>query len=390
MTDPAAVFIHHIATAVPPTAYDQDFVGRIMRSGFEEGSRDQKLMARIYAHSGIDTRHSVIRDYDGGLQGGPFFDGASGKMKNPTTRPRNDLYASEARGLFSGLARQAVEDCPGVGTQDITHVITVSCTGFYAPGPEFHIVQDLGLDPSTQRFHVGFMGCYAAFPAMRMARAFCQADQAAVVLVVCLELCTLHLQPPVTLDDMMAGSVFADGASAAVVSARPPDPGAAALEFGPFASSIAPDSEADMAWRVGDNGFDMVLSRYVPRILKMNIAGVVEGLLGRSGRTMADVDRWAIHPGGRAILDGVEKALSLGDEALSASRSVLRRFGNMSSATILFVLKEMVMGGAAEGEALSEEAAEGGDVALARSGETIYAMAFGPGLTVESGLFRRV
>jgi predicted naringenin-chalcone synthase len=216
------------------------------------------------------------------------------------------------------------------------------------------------------------MGCYAAFPALRMAQAFCAEDERAVVLVVCLELCTLHLEPSEEIDDIIAASVFADGAAAAVVTARPPgERDASTLQIESLLSTVAPESEDDMAWTLGDRGFDMVLSTSVPQILQDNARSIVDALLGRVPLTLDQVDHWAIHPGGRAILDKVQAGLELADDALEESRTVLRNFGNMSSATILFVLERFLAPG------------------RVAPGERVYAMAFGPGLTVESGLFVR-
>ena len=295
-----------------------------------------------------------------------------GKFLSPSTKVRNDLYTIEARKLFSETARKVITGCPGMDFADITHVITVSCTGFFAPGPDFYIVQDLGLAPSTQRFHLGFMGCYGAFPALKMARAFCMSDPEAVVLVVCLELCTLHLEPSEHIDDIIASSVFSDGAAGAIVSARSPEKSNRSLRIETLLSTIAPDSEGDMAWTIGDHGFDMVLSTYVPRILGANVSSIVESLLQKSARSFKDIDHWAIHPGGRAILDKVQEGLELEENALDLSRKILREYGNMSSATILFVLEEFL-----KSDRMS-------------SGDTMYAMAFGPGLTVESALFECV
>ncbi len=366
------IYIHGIETAVPETSYPQEQIGTVMLAQIDPESKGARLLRRVYKHSGIEKRHSVIRDYADGKHDGLFFDASSDSYKSPTTGARNDLYAVEARKLFREVSSRAIENCEGINRTDITHVITVSCTGFFAPGPDYYIVKDLGLDPSTQRFHIGFMGCYAAFPALKMAEAFCVADTDAVVLIVCLELCTLHLQPSEEIDGIVATSVFADGASSAIVSARQSAPENASLKIAKFLSTIAPNSEADMAWSIGDHGFDMVLSTYVPRILEANVASIVSTLLGEVGLEQKDIDRWAIHPGGRAILDKTETALSLNGDSLSASRRVLKDFGNMSSATILFVLKEIL------------------DSAASRADEKIFAMAFGPGLTVESALFTRV
>ncbi|GMQ80630.1 MAG: type III polyketide synthase [Rhodothermia bacterium] len=366
------VYIHHIDTAVPDISYPQEKIGQVMLAQIDPESKGARLLRRVYKHSGIEKRHSVIRDYADNDHDGLFFDATSDSYRSPSTGVRNDLYAIEARKLFLEVSRRAIEGCPEIDKNDITHVITVSCTGFFAPGPDYHIVKDLGLDPSTQRFHIGFMGCYAAFPALKMAEAFCTADPEAVVLIACLELCTLHLHPSEEIDGIVATSVFGDGASSAIVSARTPAFANTSLKITKLLSTLAPDSEEDMAWSIGDHGFDMVLSMHVPHILEANVESIVTTLLKEVGLKRKDIDHWAIHPGGRAILDKTEQALGLNGDSLSASRFVLRDYGNMSSATILFVLKEILT------------------LKAARPDEKIFAMAFGPGLTVESALFTRV
>ena len=197
-------------------------VGDVMAKQLEPGSKGARLAQKIYRSSGIDTRYSAIHDLGPGSGERLFFDKA-GHFLSPSTKVRNDLYTEKARPLFSKTAQDLLAGCQAFGPEDVTHVITVSCTGFFAPRPDFYVVKDLGLKPETQRFHIGFMGCYAAFPALKMAEAFCTADPDAVVLVVCLELCSLHLQPSEDIDDIIATSVFADGVGAALVSARNPD-----------------------------------------------------------------------------------------------------------------------------------------------------------------------
>jgi len=360
-------YLHSIQTAVPESSYSQDEAADVMLGSLEPGSRASKLVHRIYAHSGIEKRHSVIEDLRSD-SGGDFID-ASGHFRSPSTGTRNDHYMRFARPLFEQAARKTLAASPGIDPSDITHVVTASCTGFYAPGPDFHLVKDLGLPPTTRRVHIGFMGCYAAFPALTTAQAFCAENPDAVVLVVCLELCSLHLEPSEEVDDILAFSVFADGAAAAIVSNRSPKK-APAFRIDALDSTIAPDSEEDMAWTIGDRGFKMVLSTYVPKILEANIRGVVDPVLGKADLERDDITHWAVHPGGRAILDKVRDGLEIDEGQLAAPRSVLQNFGNMSSATILFVLKQTL-----------EEAT---------SGERVMAMAFGPGLTVETGLLERV
>lgn len=360
------VYLHGVATAVPPTAYSQESALEVMRAWIGGDRRTDHLLHRIYRHSGIDTRHSVLGDFAPDGRAGFYRDAASGAFRNPGTAERNDRYAREALVLFPQVAARALAQTPGFGAEDVTHVITVSCTGFVAPGPDLAVARELGLRPGVERYHLGFMGCYAAFPAMRMARAFCQADPGAVVLVVAVELCSLHLQPRCELDALVAASVFADGGAAALISAR--RPAAGGLRLDGFGGAVAREGAGDMAWTIGDSGFDMVLSSYVPKIVGARAREVVDPLLENAGVSRREVRRWAVHPGGRAILDRVGQGLGLPEQALRASRAVLARYGNMSSATVLFVLREIL--------AASPEA-----------GEAVVAMAFGPGLTVDAGVF---
>lgn len=358
-----AAFIHHIETVVPKFAYNQSDIAQIMKTQLGHNRREEKLIGRIYQHSGIKKRHSVVRDLTN-QQGSSLFFSDEGE---PSTKLRNDLYAEHARDLFVCAAHNALAGNKSFNEFDVTHVITVSCTGFFAPGPDYFVLKDLGLDASVQRYHVGFMGCYAAFPALKMAEAFCEADENAVVLVICVELCTLHLQAKSDTDSLIAASVFADGGAAAIVSAKAPIEAGTALKCEAFSSALVPEGESEMAWSIGDTGFDMILSSYVPKLLEANIASVVEPLLRNTELCKESVHHWAIHPGGRAILDKVAKGLGLADHDLDVARQVLRDYGNMSSATVLFVLKEILENSAKD--------------------DFVYSAAFGPGLTVESGLF---
>jgi len=342
-----------------------------------------------------------------------FFDAKTQRLLVPGTRVRNELYIEQATKLFVEAGRRALAACPGLDASEITHVVTVSCTGFYAPGPDYMLVRELGLAPSTQRYHLGFMGCYAAMPALRTAKQFVAADPDAVVLVVSAELCSLHLRTSSDPDTIVASSLFSDGAAAGIVSSRPPVAGEKALNLDHFETVITPVGEGDMAWKIGDEGFEMVLSSYVPHIIDEHIEAALAPLLGRDealtralaadvlaeagalaaeaqGRQGAQdggespgqvltaaspgsplstaVAHWAIHPGGRSILDKTEAKLGLTEAQLLPSRETLRTNGNMSSATILFVMKAIL-----DGEATAD-------------GDRVCAMAFGPGLTVESAL----
>jgi predicted naringenin-chalcone synthase len=360
-------FLHAIATVVPDTVYMQAEAGERMKRQYADDRKLERLVHRIYTQSGIEKRYSVVKDFVLGAPEGPFYDPVNHALKVPSTRVRNEIYTKEAKNLFTCVAQKVLRASTFEAT-DITHVITVSCTGFFAPGPDYYVVKSLGLPAHTHRYHVGFMGCFAAFPALKMAQAFCEADPDAVVLVVSLELCSLHLQRSSDVDTIVAASVFGDGGAAAIVSARPPD--GPALRADSFATAITPTGEEDMAWTVGDTGFDIVLSTYVPNILESNIGATIEPLLAQATLSKSDITHWAVHPGGRAILDKVRDGLLLEETKLEIPRKILRDYGNMSSATILFVLEELLE--------------------QAQNDEKIYGMAFGPGLTVESGLFTKV
>jgi predicted naringenin-chalcone synthase len=379
-----AVSIRTIQTAVPATVLRQPQVRDVFAAQPGLTRLGTRLVTASFDGSAIDTRYTVVDELtlDRQFDDPQFFDLASGALLSPSTRVRNELYIERASALYTEVGRKALAAVPGIGPEDITHVVTVSCTGFFAPGPDYVLVRELGLAPSTLRYHVGFMGCYAAFPALRMAKSFCDADPDAVVLVVSTELCSLHVRSSNEPDQIVASSVFGDGAAAAIVTARDLPVGESAiLDIDAFESVLTPVGEQDMAWKIGDEGFEMILSSYVPKIIDEHITGALEPLLAREPELVAapheSIAHWAIHPGGRSILDKVEAKLGLSEAQLVPSREILRDYGNMSSATILFVLKN-ILDSATTGNANASD----GD----SDGERVCAMAFGPGLTVETGL----
>ena len=385
------ISIRSIETSVPGVELKQGEVRDLFLAQPGRSRLAQRLITAAFDSSAIDTRHTVVDELDGSVRGDAvpvFYDAGAGVLLTPSTGTRNAVFAERCPELVLDAARRAIEAAPGVEAVDVTHVVTVSCTGFYAPGPDFALVRDLGLSPRTRRYHLGFMGCYAAFPALRAAHDFCRADPGAVVLVVCVELCSVHLQASDDPDAIVASSVFSDGAAAAVVSGREGggSPGGSVLELDAFDTTLTPVGEGDMAWTIGDQGFEMVLSRYVPAIIGEHIHSALGPLLAGDaslvGPPAEAVDLWAVHPGGRSILDKVQQALCLSDAQMEASRSTLAEHGNMSSATVLFVLRRLLHGLGDAG------AGEVGGSAPRR----VCAMAFGPGLTVESALLtlRRV
>ncbi|MES2598199.1 MAG: type III polyketide synthase [Verrucomicrobiota bacterium] len=365
-----SAYIHHIATVTPAYTYAQSYT----RDRLKDWARDPKtkrLIHAIYNRSGIETRHSVSGDFVADANATLFRTDVDGVLISPSTAERNQVYTRHARELAVKAAQRAIADAAGFEKDDITHIIFTSCTGFANPGPDFHVIRELGLRPNVERYTLGFMGCYAAFPSLRMAAQFCVANPNAVVLVICLELCTLHMQINDQPDSILANSLFADGAAAAIVSAREPQKGRPAYRLDGFESALLPSGESEMAWEIGNEGFNIVLSSYVPDIIGSNIRQLLQDMLKKHASQVDQVHEWAVHPGGRAILDKVQASLQLKPDALEASRTILRDYGNMSSATILFVLKEML------------DSAE-------TSQATLCAMAFGPGLTVETAVMERI
>ncbi len=327
----------------------------------------ERALAAIYRQTRIRTRGSVLlEDPAGEPFAQTFFPPADADTGGgPSTAARMARYATEAGPLAVDAARTAITRS-GVDPGHVTHLVTCSCTGFANPGVDLDIVRGLGLPADVSRTHVGFMGCHGAFNALRVGEAFAAAQPSAVVLVVCVELCSLHFQYGSRSDAVVANSIFADGA-AAVVGVGGDHPLAADAEWALDRqwSRLLPDSTGEMGWLIGDHGFEMSLSARVPGIISREIAGLVTAALADEQLTAADVAAWAVHPGGPRVLANVRDALGLEDHMLAASHEVLAAHGNMSSATILFILERM----------------------LPEADGCCLAMAFGPGLTAEVALF---
>ena len=351
-------FINRIATAVPPHDVHEAFL-RFARAQFAGDRRAALLFRRMTERSGIEHRYSCLspaalpKETGGGDE---FY--RRGDFPNTAARMR--MFETHA----PPLAATAVDRLQLGGDRNrITHLIITSCTGFSAPGLDLELVDRCGLPPSVERTMVGFMGCYAAVNALKLARHIVRSERSARVLAVNVELCSLHCQETKDIEQMLSFLLFADGCAACLVTAEPEG---AALDS--FHAVVVPDTRDLITWSIRESGFDMVLSGAVPAAIHDALCKGAESVLG--GARPDDIDLWAVHPGGRTVLDAVERAFDLAPPALAASREVLRRCGNMSSATVMFVL-----------EALLRHAQHG-----ARG----CAMSFGPGMVAETMLFHAV
>lgn len=353
-----SAYLNRIATAVPPHDVHAAFV-RFARTLLED-RRALALFDRMVDKAQIDHRFAVLPA--SATPEGPSVDAARFYVRGrfPSTGERMRSYEEHA----PGLAERAVAGLAlGAAARQISHVIITSCTGMYAPGLDLDLVERFGLDPSVERTMVGFMGCYAAINALKLARHIVRSTPASRVLLVNLELCSLHLQPTQDLEKLLSFLVFGDGCAASLVSADP-----VGLALDRFHAVLLPKTRELISWNIRDIGFDMVLSGRVPGVIRDGLRVGAAAIL--DGAPPASVDHWAVHPGGRSVLDAVEKGLGLDAAALAPSRDVLSRFGNMSSATVMFVLQRILD--------------------AAKAGERGCAMSFGPGLAAETMLFHRV
>lgn len=329
---------------------------------------EKRILKSVYKATGIEYRHSVLSDYCKSPGEFNFFPNQP-DAPFPSTASRMTIFKDNAL----ALALQSIQDCvSSIDNFDltcITHLITVSCTGMYAPGLDIEIVQHLKLNPSTKRTAINFMGCYGAFNALKVADAICLSRENANVLVVCVELCSIHFQKNMSLDNIISNSIFADGAACVLVQSKPEVNKYFNLEN--FHNDLLPQTSNEMAWTIGDQGFDIVLSTYVPDIIKSGISDFTNNLLSQFDMRLSDIDYYAIHPGGVKILEACESALNITKEDNKYSYEILRNYGNMSSATILFVLKALW-----------------DDIDNKGHNKHIFSCAFGPGLTLESMILK--
>jgi predicted naringenin-chalcone synthase len=347
-------FINKIGIAQAPYKHAQHDICNFMMEVYESSDLDKEKIKRLYERSEINYRYSVLSDFSNQFNDWTFLD----ENRNASLEKRMQVYFE----LAPQICEQAIRNCISSDDelQAITHLITVSCTGLSAPGLDIQLLQKLNLPSTIHRTSINFMGCYAAIHALKQADAICKSTPNAKVLIVDIELCTLHFQSEATMDNVASSLLFGDGCAAVIVSNE-----IGLYEIEHFYSEVALTGLNDMAWNISSSGFLMTLSGYVADIIASNIEPMLLHSLGSMGLNKSDIDYWAIHPGGKKIVNEIQKAFQLSDDDVAVSRKILLENGNMSSATLLYVLNEMRS-------------------KMEANGKRIYAVAFGPGLTIES------
>lgn len=362
-----SLYIHGIGTALPLHSISQQHSAEFALAHGAAGTERDRQLRALYRLTRVRKRHSVLLESAGPGEAPrqDFYASVDAAGQGPGTGERMDRYEREALPLAVQAARAALADA-GRPCAEVSHLVTVSCTGFAAPGVDIGLIRELGLPRTVARTHVGFMGCHGALNALRVARGFAGADTDACVLVCAVELCTLHYQYDWNPDWLVANALFADGAAAVVGGAREPGKGEP-WQLAASGSALLEDSAELMSWRVGDHGFEMALSARVPGVIERGLRPWLEAWLALQGLRVGDVASWALHPGGPRILEACAQAIGLRREDYAVSQEVLADYGNMSSPTILFILDRL----------------------RARNApRPCVALGFGPGLAVEAALFR--
>jgi predicted naringenin-chalcone synthase len=324
--------------------------------------KERRTLKYLYHQSGISTRYSVLPDYSHAPDEWTFYPPTENLEPFPSLEERMNIFNREA----AGLSAIAIQDCLTcqADLQEITHLITVTCTGLSAPGLDLQLIELLNLPKNIFRTSVNFMGCYAAIHAFKIADSICRADPGAKVLIVCTELCTLHFQQKASIDNITSSLLFGDGSAAVLITGDGDrTPGFPLLGF---YGEVIPRGKQDMSWELSSTGFAMTLSGYVPALIEEDFDLLVTHALEKHKISRDQITHWSIHPGGRKILEAIEKSASISKEKLDASYQVLKKYGNMSSPTILFVLKEILS-----------------SLPLKQNAK-IFGAAFGPGLTMET------
>ena len=325
---------------------------------------DKRKLKYLYNQSAIDTRYSVLPDYSLNADDWQFYPATENLEPFPNLELRMKWFNNTAPALSVNAIEKCIEN--KIAKEEITHLITVSCTGMSAPGLDLQVMEAMNLPANIFRTSINFMGCYAAIHGLKLADAFCDQDKNARVLVVCTELCTLHFQKENTIDSIASGLLFGDGAAAVLVTHDDYiEPG---LRINNFYSEVAFKGKKDMSWELSSSGFLMTLSGYVPELIEQDFNQLLNNALQHANCKKEDISHWCIHPGGKRILTSIEKSIDITANDLRHSYHVLKNYGNMSSPTILFVLKEIM------------DSLENKKTNKAK----IFGAAFGPGLTLET------
>ena len=367
-------YLTALSTALPAYRVAQSQIAHFMAEAAQLNPTERRRLNALYRQTRIEYRHSVLSDYGVAMGDFQFYPNRAGLMPFPTVHQRMQLYRQHALPLAAEAARKCLAERQ-LSAGDVTHLIWVSCTGMYAPGPDIELITALGLPTSTQRTAINFMGCYGAFNGLKVADAIVRATPTARVLMLSVELCTLHFQNKTEEDHLLANALFADGAAAALIEGKPTSHGSS-LELTQFACDLLPEGAGDMAWHISDHGFEMKLTSRVPEVLRSGLPSLLDTLLSAQGLSLSELSHILVHPGGRRILEVVSQALDLPPTAHRWAYEVLRDYGNMSSATILFVLQKLL-----HSLNSTEEP---------HPTPWGVACAFGPGLTAETLLFRVV
>ena len=354
-----------IATKVPAFKHKQDDLFAFAEKVYCKDETESRKLRFLYKHSGIETRYSVVPDYSSPMSGRTLFPASADLEPFPCIEKRMQVFHEHA----AALSAAAVEDCirGRISKDEITHLITVSCTGMSAPGIDLQVMEMMELPQNIVRTSVNFMGCYAALHGLKLADAFCSSQPNANVVVVCTELCTLHFQKDISADNMTSSLLFADGSAAMLI--QPNSSALKGIRVQNFFSDVSFKGKKDMAWELSSKGFLMTLTGYVPELIKEDFKGLVDKALESSGQKQTDVSHWCIHPGGKKILESISSGLGIPDGSLKYSYNVLNDYGNMSSPTILFVLKKIL-------DEFEQE--------YPSQPPVIFGAAFGPGLTMET------
>ncbi len=358
--------ISAIGTNNPKNRFSQDSILSFMKEAHQLDAPNSRRLEKLYKVSGINYRHSVIDDFGKDRGNYNFFGNGLGLEPFPSTSHRGDMFESYALDLCIGAVNNCTKQLNGFDFKDVTHLITVSCTGMYAPGLDIELVDKLKLNASVERTCINFMGCYGAFNALKVADYICRAQPSATVLIVDVELCTLHFQRENTVDNWLANSLFADGASAVIVK-HEDYTDTKLFSIKSFYTELITEAKSEMAWKIGNHGFEMQLTNKVAKQIKTGIKNIADKLLKKVNLAFDEIGQFAIHPGGRKILEACDEVFDLNSNQNDHAYKVLSNYGNMSSATVLFVLDE-----------LSKKLKKN------KSEEQILSFAFGPGLTFES------